>query len=148
MDPVSEPEDLVIDTHVVIWWVTDHPRLSETAARRMQEAIDAKRPLFVSAYSLLELRYASEKPETRRGHIAPDLHDAIVAEVTGEGSVFKVVDMTAPIVARLGTGALARDKGPNDPGDRIILATALELDAALVTKDDLLHDEDGVRIVW
>jgi PIN domain nuclease of toxin-antitoxin system len=114
----------------------------------MREAIDAGQPLYVSAYSLLELRYASEKPRTRNGHLALELHDAIVAELVDEDSVFEIVDMTASILTHLGSGARARDKGPDDPGDRVILGTALELGAALVTADKLLQDESNIAIAW
>lgn len=145
---MTQPGPLVIDTHAVIWWVLDNPQLSATAAERMREAIDAGRPLYVSAYSLLELRYASEKPETRKGHLAPELHDAIVAHLIDEDSVFEIVDMTASILGHLGTGALARDNGPNDPGDRVILATALELGATLVTADKFLQNESNIAIAW
>lgn len=148
MDPLNDLKPLVIDTHAVIWWVLDSPQLSEAAANRMRNAIDADQPLHLSAYSLLELRYAAEKPATRKGHISPELHDAIVAEITGEDSVFTVVDVSAAIIAHLGRGALARDLGPNDPGDRVILATAIELGADLVTADKLLQREDYVSAVW
>ncbi|MER6972272.1 PIN domain-containing protein [Nocardioides sp. NPDC057767] len=139
---------LVIDTHAVIWWVLDSPRLSEVAANRMRDAVDAGQPLHVSAYSLLELRYAAEKPATRKGHISPELHDAIVAEITSDESVFTVADMSAAIIVHLGTGALPRSKGPNDPGDRVILATAIELGADIVTADKLLQNEDHISFVW
>lgn len=148
MDPVIDLKPLVIDTHAVIWWVLDSPQLSEVAANRMRDAVDAGQPLQVSAYSLLELRYAAEKPATRRGHISPELHDAILAEVTSDDSVFTVVDVSAAIIAHLGTGALARDNGPNDPGDRVILATAIELGADLVTADKLLQRENHITFVW
>jgi PIN domain nuclease of toxin-antitoxin system len=148
VDPVNNLEPLVIDTHAVIWWVLDSPQLSDAAATRMREAIDEKQPLYISAYSLIELRYAAEKPVTRKGHLVPELHDAIVTEITDDESVFTVVDVTASIVAHLGSGALARDKGPNDPGDRVILATAIEFDASLVTADKLLQNEDQVTFIW
>ena len=35
-----------------------------------------------------------------------------------------------------------------DPGDRIIYATAVEHDAALVTRDERLRELDPVRVVW
>lgn len=148
MDPVIDLRPLVIDTHAVIWWVLDSPRLSEVAANRMRDAVDAGQPLHVSAYSLLELRYAAEKPATRKGHISAELHDAIVAEITSDESVFTVADMSAAIIAHLGTGALPRGKGPNDPGDRVILATAIELGADIVTADKLLQNEDHISFVW
>jgi PIN domain nuclease of toxin-antitoxin system len=43
---------------------------------------------------------------------------------------------------RLGVGF------PGDPADRILVATARELGASLVTKDAILRNAEGVRTVW
>ena len=37
---------------------------------------------------------------------------------------------------------------PGDPADRILVATARELGASLVTKDRILRSAEGVRTVW
>lgn len=37
---------------------------------------------------------------------------------------------------------------PGDPADRILVATARELGAALVTRDETLRRAEGVRTVW
>lgn len=36
----------------------------------------------------------------------------------------------------------------NDPADRFIVATALELDVPVVTPDDAIRQYPGVRILW
>ena len=37
---------------------------------------------------------------------------------------------------------------PNDPADRFVVATALEIGATLITSDQRIHEWAGLRAVW
>ena len=52
---------VVADTHSVVWYLHDDPRLSAAAGSAMDAAYSAGDPIFVSSMSLVELTYLVEK---------------------------------------------------------------------------------------
>ena len=53
-----------------------------------------------------------------------------------------------PVTREIALTAAAVGGTVSDPSDQIIFATAVEHDAALVTRDQRLHDLDPGRVVW
>jgi PIN domain nuclease of toxin-antitoxin system len=117
---------LLLDTHVLLWWLSDPDRLSP-AQRDAVARVHAESPLLVSDISLWEvamlhnlgrirltiplrewLGKAAAPPLVRRHGISP----AIAAEV-----------------------AALPDSFHRDPADRILVATARVLGATLLTQD-------------
>lgn len=116
----------LLDTHVLLYWVSRDPRLTGEQ-RRVVEAASAEHPLAVSDITLWEvatlvglgrihlklplrewLEAATAPPLVRRVPISP----AIAAEVANLPETF-----------------------PRDPADRIITASARVLGATLLTQD-------------
>ncbi|MEO6120950.1 MAG: hypothetical protein ABIW46_08670, partial [Acidimicrobiales bacterium] len=52
---------VVADTQVLIWYVIEPDRLTTEGVDALNAATDADEPIYVSAYSLVELVYAVEK---------------------------------------------------------------------------------------
>ena len=76
----------VADTHTIIWYGFDDPRLSTTVKRFIAEAAMRRQYIAVSAISLAEMVYLMERgrirPETLQRLLAAlDAEDAILAEV-------------------------------------------------------------------
>lgn len=131
----------LLDTHVLLWWLSGGSRLSAPAAR----AIDAADRLLVSPISCWEIgtlaragRIQLDRPiaswiarlfEDRRSGIA-----ALSPEAAGWA------------------GALEDATFPGDPADRLIYATAREHRVALISKDGRLRDyarlTGDVDVVW
>jgi PIN domain nuclease of toxin-antitoxin system len=68
----------VVDTHAIIWYLTNDPRLSRAAMTAMDAATAAGDPLHVSAISLVEVLYLVEKgrlPESDRQLLLEALDD-------------------------------------------------------------------------
>jgi PIN domain nuclease of toxin-antitoxin system len=120
-------EKLLIDTHVWLWWATGNVRLKGTKALRAMEASASRDQVFLSAISLWEVGMLSAKG---RIQLYPSVRQWIDRALT-ETSV-----QIAPLTAR---GALAAALLPGefhgDPADRILMATAEETSATLVTAD-------------
>lgn len=80
-----------------------------------------------------------------RGRVGWNLSfDALTARLVDDPET-RFHDITPAIAMRAARLTLNR---PMDPADQIIAATALELDAPLLTSDERLHGIAGLRTVW
>ncbi|OGA50229.1 MAG: hypothetical protein A3F74_16665 [Betaproteobacteria bacterium RIFCSPLOWO2_12_FULL_62_58] len=130
---------IVLDTHALVWWVTDAPDLS-AHARRVIRATVRRGPALASAISVFEIATAVRRARLQLGvsldqwlrdlRTLPDL---------------RLEPVTADIAQLAGTLEASL---PGDPADRIIVATAIELKAKLVTADDRLRLSPRVETVW
>lgn len=131
---------LVLDTHALLWWVDDRGGLSTTA----RTAIDAERArageLVVSAISAWEIAMLVEKHRLSLS-LSVDTWLSRVAAV--EGVLFYPVDATIGMKSAALPGPFHKD-----PADRMIVATARELGAPLVTADEKIRHYRHVRSIW
>lgn len=126
---------LVLDTHAALWLVQGNARLSPTARSRI-EAAQAE-DLLISDLMLLELSMLVHKERiTIAGEIEPFI-DSFSRR-------FRLCPIDASIAAR----AMSLGLPHGDPFDRVFVATAIERDAALVTKDRAITDAAVVPVVW
>jgi PIN domain nuclease of toxin-antitoxin system len=130
---------IVLDTHALLWWFAD-PVLLSAAAR---QAIAQESPVSVSPISFWEVAMLAE-----RGRISLDRSvDRWCRDVLSMPgiTVAELTPSAAVVAAHL-------DGFHGDPADRFIYATALELGAALVTKDSLIRQYAGDRrnlsVIW
>lgn len=130
---------IVIDTHVLIWWLSDPARLSP-AARLSLDTATASRPAVLSAISVLEIVTA-----VRRGRLAfrqPVQHWLHAARGLPELAIEPV---SADIAALAGSYG---DALHGDPADRLITATAALLGAQLISADEKLRAQTVVPVLW
>jgi len=130
---------IVLDTHALVWWVTSSPGLSSRAKRAI-EAEGRQRPVSASAISVFEIATAVRRERLKLSmpldqwirdiRTLPELH---------------IEPVTADIAYLAGT---LEAEVPGDPADRIIVATALALEAKLVTADERLSRMRQVETVW
>jgi PIN domain nuclease of toxin-antitoxin system len=131
----------LLDTHVLLWWLSGGSRLSATAA----DAIDTAERVLVSPISCWEIGMLA-----RAGRIRLDRPIA--------SWIARVLDDRRSAVAQLSpeaagwAGALDDARFPGDPADRLIYATALEHRIPLISKDERLRAfaavAGDVRVVW
>ncbi len=126
---------LLLDTHALVWWWTDDPRL--TAAAR--DAIAAPdRLVLVSAVSAWELATKHRLGKWPEVATILDRFDDLLRR-----SRFAPLPIT-PAEARA-AGAL--DWAHRDPFDRMLRAQAAAQDLALVSGDTAFAGQ-GIALVW
>ena len=123
---------LLIDTHALMWWLSDSPRLSRTARAAIA---DPRNDLFVSACAAYEIGY-----KQRSGRIPP-ITDHLPAELRRQA--IAVVAITLEHALRA-----AALPGPHrDPWDRLMIAQAFTEDCQMVTVDPVFSGY-GVPVLW
>jgi len=130
---------ILLDTHVLIWWVSGVQPLSARARRVLNEALQAG-PLRASAISVLEITTA-----VRRGRLVLGVPiERWLEDLLALPDVrFEPVSVD---IARL-AGSFG-DTVHGDPADRIIIATAQILQLRLVTADARLRGSRSVPTIW
>lgn len=125
---------IVLDTHVLVWWIASPSSLSQRAMR----AIDIATELGVSSLSFWEVSVAVRKKRL-------DLGQSVGSWTKKVRTIprLRTIDISVDI-------ALMADQLEMhaDPADRFIAATALNEQAKLVTKDRLLIKANVVETIW
>lgn len=128
---------IVLDTHVLVWWVSDPGKISSKAL----SAIHYAKQLGVCPISCWEI-----STKVSKGHISLDRDLRVwMRQVLARPSVL-LLDLSAEVA--IAAGELGEQGFHGDPADRLIVATALHLGAELVTKDAAIRAFTPVRTVW
>jgi PIN domain nuclease of toxin-antitoxin system len=131
--------DYVTDTHGLIWYLEDDPRLGN-AARAMFDACDrGEGVIYVPTICVVEIIYLQEK-----GRIPAELKARLDTELQAATSSLVLVGLTPDV-----TNAVARvprTQVPEMP-DRIIAATALHLGLPLISRDHKIQATD-IKTIW
>jgi len=126
---------VVVDTHALVWHLTDPARLGR-GARRALEAADAARWIcYVPAICLVELWLLQERGRLRIG--PPQAIQTLAAH---PGYSLLPLDLEQAI--EFGSFPAVRD-----PIDRLILAASKATGSRLISRDVVL-DGHGVERVW
>ena len=126
---MSEFPPLLLDTHTAVWIVEDQPIATE-AAKAIDAAHQAGGIVFVSAISAWEIGLLVSR--NRMSLVArPERWFQRLLAVPG----VQLADLSPDILI---ASSFLPGTPPRDPADRIILATARELGATLITRDSLL----------
>ena len=130
-------EVILLDTHAWIWWVSDPAKLSAKA----RGAIEYAGKIGISPISCWELGTM-----VRLGKLSLDRDTSVWVKQSLDRPRVEVAALTPEIAVR--AGELEREAFHGDPADRLIVATAIESGAELVTKDRRIRGYLGVRTVW
>lgn len=125
-----------VDTHPLIWYWSGSPRLSQTARDILDRAVNDQEEVFVSPLVLAEIIIIAEKQRVALNlpHVV-----AILSNTPG----FKLIALTPAMALR--TRQLATLP---DIHDRLIVASALETNATLITRDEAITQSGLVAVVW
>lgn len=130
---------IVLDTHTLIWWVTNDAALSKKA-RTAIERERAGGEIVVSAISAWEIAMLVER-ETLV--FSMDVENWLAAVQQIPGVRFAPVDLDVSVKSVQLPGEFHKD-----PADRLIVATARKLAAPLVTKDLKIRAYAHVKTIW
>jgi len=125
----------VTDTHSLVWYFTEDPRLSETALNAFESTVD-EGTIFIPAVVLAEIMFIAKK-----GRITISFEETI--KKIEENENFEVSSLNIDILK-------IADKIETDMEmhDRLIVATAKYLEAPLITKDENIRTSEIVSTVW
>lgn len=126
----------LLDTHVLLHWVGESPKLS-AAQRRVIEAATPEAPLYVSDITLWEI---ATLQSLKRIAVQGDLRGWL-EQITAPPLIQRL--SIAPTVAA--EAAALPNSFHRDPGDRVIVASARVFGAVLLTQDRRIIDADLVR---
>jgi PIN domain nuclease of toxin-antitoxin system len=131
--------DFVTDTHGLIWYLEDSPRLG-LGARQAFDACDRGDAIvYVPTICLVEITYLQEK-----GRISPDLTARLDDELNRVTSGLMIFPLTSEVVKAISN--VPRADVPDMP-DRIIAATALHLGLPLISRDRKIRFS-AVDTIW
>jgi PIN domain nuclease of toxin-antitoxin system len=122
---VTRRQRLLLDTHVVLWWLTDDPTLSDA----LKETIDEEVDVFVSAVTVWEVAI---KQQLGKITAPADLPETI------RDSELRNLPVTSDHAVTAGRLPLLH----RDPFDRMLVAQAVTEGLTLVTRDKALDAYD------
>lgn len=129
----------VVDTHVAVWALTDRSQLSVTATAALTAA-DASGEIIISAITLIELTYLTEK-----GRLSSTVLTTVQSAIDDSTTAFRLAPVDRAVTDAV--QQISRTVVPDMP-DRIIAATALAMGIPLVTRDMEIRKLTSVSSVW
>ena len=126
---------LLLDTHALIWWMTNSPSLPDTARRLM---LDKRNTIVVSAASAWEM---ATKVRLGRLPAASDITRNFQEYLSQSG--FE----SLPVSAEHGIRAGLLPGPQRDPFDRMLIAQA-QAENLTIVSNELAFDNYGIRRAW
>lgn len=129
------PMDFVTDTHSLIWYFTEDSRLSRKAFDAFEGTVKDG-TVIVPAVVLAEIMFIAKK-----GRVTLTFEDTL-KKVEGYEN-FDIAPLDAEILK-----IADRIEADLEMHDKLIVATALYYEAALITKDDMIGKSGIVPAIW
>lgn len=129
---------ILLDTHAWLWWLSDSTLLGPGAKLAIESAKDDN-GLAVSTMSAWEAAML-----VRKGRLGLRIS---VTQLVRECRKLPFLRFV-PVDADIAIASVELEPFHADPADRIIVATALQLGAALVTKDERIRSSGLVSALW
>lgn len=128
----------LLDTHVVVRWLSEPQRLSREQARILREVVRHGEPVALSAISLLEI--ANLFATRGKPRIEARLNE--IFRAIEEHPIIRILPITIDIAAEIPPLAALPD-----PADRAIAATARVHGLRLLTSDQRIIESNLVPVV-
>ena len=131
--------DIYLDTHTLIWLLSEPEKLSPSAATAIDHVGQTQGKMYISAITIVEIVYLVEK-----GRIPQEALELLLEAIddTHTGLFIDTVDLDAALAIR----QIPRTVVPDMP-DRLIAASALHYEIALVTRDEKIR-KSPAQTIW
>jgi PIN domain nuclease of toxin-antitoxin system len=129
----------VADTHVVIWYLYDDPRLSKRAGEFLEAAYKRGDQIAISSITMIEMVYLIEK-----GRIQSEAFSIVGRAIDEPDGLFVEVPVNIGIARAMSKVSSA--EVPDMP-DRIVAATAVELNVPVISRDGKIQ-LSSVPTIW
>lgn len=131
---------IILDTHVLLWWVSGERALSRKAVKLIERNLKTERSILISSISAWEIAMLAA---SGRLILSMDI-DAWLAEVSRIPSIaFVAVDNSVAVKSANLPGNFHKD-----PADRMIVALVRHLSLELITADEKILQYPHVKTVW
>lgn len=131
---------IVIDTHVLVWWVSGSDSLSDAADKIIKDTLNSNDEVIISSISAWEISMLIEKG---RLVLSMDVESWFDEVSQIDGVRFMPVDNEISIKSTMLPGEFHKD-----PADRMIVATARKLAVPLITADEKIIHYEHVKTIW
>ncbi len=128
--------NFVADTHALIWWFTNSPKISAKASQIFEQCERGENIIFIPSIVVAELLSIFDKKR-----IAFNFKNLFKKIRTSENFVLIALDY--PILEKM----IALKEVP-ELHDKIIASTATYLKVPIITKDGVLQSLSSIRTVW
>ncbi len=130
---------VVLDTHILIWWVTGSEQLPKKAKDTINSILDNNDNIIVSSISTWEIAMLIKK---NRLVLSMDVESWIKNVSDIPNLIFCPVDNEIALKATLLPGEFHKD-----PADRIIVATARKYAIPVITSDQKILEYKHVKSI-
>lgn len=131
---------IVLDTHVLVWWVDGDTKKISGKARHALEQHAKRNELLFASISVFEIATLE-----RRGRLRFKISASEWLARLRRLPEYHIEPLTDDIAERAGQFG---DPFPGDPADRMIAATALIRGVPLVTHDERLRGIEHLKTIW
>ena len=130
---------VVVDTHTIVWYLSNDPRLSAKAIAALDQATLEGDPIHVPSVCLVELTYLVEK-----GRLPHAARERLIFALDDPTAPFRLAPLDTSVAEAL--ELVSRNEVPDLP-DRIISATAVALRVPLVSRDGKIRASQ-IETIW
>lgn len=131
---------IILDTHVLVWWVSNPEKLSDKAQKLIEVEAKKGNEILVSSISVWEICMLIKK---NRLKLTMDTDTWI-------GKIEQITFLQfIPVDNKIAEQSVnLHGTFHNDPADRMIIATALNYGAVLITSDRKILNYPYVQSIW
>ncbi len=130
---------IVLDTNALIWWIGESNKLSKKAKKIIEES-EKEKSIYISSMSVLEIYILLKKNRLGFNTLADNwlqrVENLSCVHFVPMDNEIAVLSVNLP------------DFPHKDPADRIIIATALNMGAKLITSDKRILNYSKVQSIW
>ena len=128
--------NFVTDTHALLWWFTESPRLSSPASNIFIDCEKGKCIIFIPSIVFAETLSIFDKKR-----ISFNFRDLFEKIKSSEN--FALIALDYPVLEKM-----IDLKDIPELHDKIIVSTAIYLDLPVITKDRVLRGSSSIETVW
>ena len=128
--------NVVTDTHALVWWFIDSPKLGLIAADIFEKCEKGENLIFIPSIVIAEALSIFEKKR-----ISFDLR-RLLRRINGSKN-FVIIPLDYPILQEM-----LNLKAVPELHDKIIVSTAKHLNAPLITKDQFIQNLPFIKTIW